>query len=380
MKVCYFGTYRANYSRNQIMIAALRAAGVEVVECHVPLWRGIEDRVVAAGGRWASWAFVKRVLGTYRQLLIKYAALEKDYEVLVLGYPGQLDAFLARLLAWFHRKPLVMDLFMSIYLIALERGLAAKSPLSIRLLRLLERIACRLPDMLISDTEAYKDWHCQIHGLRPEKFGLVPTGYDDRIFKPCQSQRQETGSFNILYYGTFIPNHCVETIIEAANLLKTQPDIYFELAGDGPTREPAQQLAATYNLTNVTFSGWVERDLLPRKIAGSDVVLGVFGLTPQSLMTIQNKIYESLAVGSALISGHSPTVRDAFTDGHHLLLVERGNPSALAEAIMTLYDQPALRTRLALAGCERVQEAFSLKPLGVQFRRRLETLLVERSA
>jgi glycosyltransferase involved in cell wall biosynthesis len=97
-------------------------------------------------------------------------------------------------------------------------------------------------------------------------------------------------------------------------------------------------------------------------------------------MTIQNKIYESLAVGSALISGHSPTVRDAFTDGHHLLLVERGNPSALAEAIMTLYDQPALRTRLALAGCERVQEAFSLKPLGVQFRRRLETLLVERSA
>jgi hypothetical protein len=38
LKVRYFGTYREEYSRNQIMIEGLRRAGVDVVECHVELW------------------------------------------------------------------------------------------------------------------------------------------------------------------------------------------------------------------------------------------------------------------------------------------------------------------------------------------------------
>ena len=45
LKVCYFGTYRAEYSRNQIMIEALRCSGVEVIECHEQLWKSIDDRI-----------------------------------------------------------------------------------------------------------------------------------------------------------------------------------------------------------------------------------------------------------------------------------------------------------------------------------------------
>jgi len=52
MIVCYFGTYRQNYSRNKNMIAALRSVGVEVKECHVPLWHGVEDRVAVTSGGW----------------------------------------------------------------------------------------------------------------------------------------------------------------------------------------------------------------------------------------------------------------------------------------------------------------------------------------
>ena len=34
LRVCYFGTYRAEYSRNRIMMEGLRKNGVEVIECH----------------------------------------------------------------------------------------------------------------------------------------------------------------------------------------------------------------------------------------------------------------------------------------------------------------------------------------------------------
>ena len=40
LRVCYFGTYRAEYSRNQILLEGLRRSGVEVVmgKCLITMW------------------------------------------------------------------------------------------------------------------------------------------------------------------------------------------------------------------------------------------------------------------------------------------------------------------------------------------------------
>ena len=95
MRVRYFGTYRAEYSRNQIMIEGLRRAGVEVIECHETLWHGIEDRVQVTSGGWISPAFLWRVLRTYGHLLAKYLKMG-PYDIMVVGYPGQFDVYLAR--------------------------------------------------------------------------------------------------------------------------------------------------------------------------------------------------------------------------------------------------------------------------------------------
>ena len=130
LRVCYFGTYRADYARNRLMIEGLRRNGVEVIECHERLWRGVEDRVQAVTGKWKSPAFARRVLGAYGRLIWKYFAMRPDYDVMVVGYPGQFDLFLARLLSWQRRRPLVWDIFMSIYLVAVERKLHARSAMA----------------------------------------------------------------------------------------------------------------------------------------------------------------------------------------------------------------------------------------------------------
>lgn len=375
MKVCYFGTYRPNYSRNQIMIDGLRAVGVEVIECHAPLWTGIEDRVQVAGGGWFSLSFLKRSVSTYRQLYAKYAALNKNYDVMVLGYPGQLDVFLARLLTWLHHKPLVLDLFMSIYLIAQERGLEVKSKLSVSLLCCLESLACRLPNLLICDTEAYVAWHHRTYGLKKDKFRLVPTGADDRLFKPIVVDELDDGKFKVLYYGTFIPNHGVDTIIEAANLLKGDPEIVFELVGTGPMKAKAIELARDYDLENVTFIDWIDKEALPEKISRAHVILGVFGTTPQSVMTIQNKIYEGLAMGKPVLTGDSPAVQQVLSHEGYAYLVERANPQALANGILALCKRPALRESLGSRGRRLFEERYSSNKLGLCFKKHLMELL-----
>ena len=69
LRVCYFGAYRAEYSRNQIMMEGLRQSGAQVSECHVELWTGIEDRVQAASGGWIHPRFFVRVIRAYLELL-----------------------------------------------------------------------------------------------------------------------------------------------------------------------------------------------------------------------------------------------------------------------------------------------------------------------
>ncbi len=200
------------------MVNGLRRNGVDVIECHEKLWQGIEDRIAAASGRWLSPVFVARVVRAYACLIWSYLRTPK-HDVVVVGYPGQFDVFVVRLLSRLRRTPLVWDIFMSTYLIAQERGLEQTSPRTVAFLRDTERAACRLPDRLILDTEDYVAWFHRVHGVDESRFRLVPTGADDTSHYPTPASESVHGPWRILYYGTFIPNHGVEWIVEAARLL-----------------------------------------------------------------------------------------------------------------------------------------------------------------
>jgi glycosyltransferase involved in cell wall biosynthesis len=355
------------------MIEGLRRNGVEVIECHEPLWLGIEDRVQAATGGWIRPSFWLRVIRVYSRLLRKHRNVG-DYDVMVLGYPGQLDVPLARMLTWLRGKPLVLDVLMSIYLIALERGLTVISPLTGWLIHKLEKMACLLPDLLILDTEDYVTWFQENYGIDSSRFRLIPLGADDKVFQPMDGQKGD-GLFRVLYYGSFIPNHGVLCIIEAARILLDESDIHFEFIGEGPEKSRAVALARQYNLPNVTFEEWMTQERLVHRLANANVILGTFGTTPQSLITVQNKIYEGLAMGKPVITGDSPAVRRALVHGEHIYLCERDNPVSLAEAIRALKQNPILRCSIAEKGHELYLERFTPCALGVQFKHYLEDLL-----
>lgn len=374
LRVCYFGTYRASYSRNQIMIEGLRQNGVDVVECHEPLWLGIDDRVQAASGGWLNPRFIARAVRAYWRLVKAYHKID-DYDVMVLGYPGQIDVYLARLLTRLRRKPLVLDVFMSLYLIAWERGLTARHRFTGRLIFLLEKGALLLPELLIQDTSEYVNWLRRTFGIDSAHFELVPTGADDRLFHPIAHEKSRDGLFRVLYYGTFIPNHGVRHIVDAARLLSDEVDILFELIGQGPQKEEVMNLVQDYGLTNVSTTAWLEKEELIRRIMAADVCLGAFGTTPQSQMTIQNKIYEGLAMAKPVITGDSESVRQSLVHGTHVYLCERADPQSLAEAICILKRDPELRQQLAVGGYKLFNAQFSLQRNGARYAAHLRELV-----
>ena len=364
LHVCYFGTYRAGYSRNQILIEGLRRNGIKVTECHQSLWRGIEDRIKVIGGGWSNPKFWGRVIQTYFRLMVNYSKIP-DYDFLMVGYPGQFDVFLARILSLLKGRPLGWDVFMSIYLIALERGLGKKHPQILRVLRRIEGWALRLPHLLVIDTRDYALWMQDTHGIKADRFSLVPTGADDRVFHRRAIPPKTDRSFLVLYYGSFIPNHGVEFIVEAAYLLREQEGLQFEFIGDGPDRPKVWEQAQKYRLKNLSFVDWLDKEALVLRIQQADICLGAFGTTPQSVMTVQNKIYEGLAMAKPVITGDSPAVRRNLTPGENIWVCRRADPQALAEAIRTLFEHPDQCRCLSDKGCRLFMEKYTVNNIGL---------------
>lgn len=378
MRILYFGTYRSEYARNQLLIEGLRRNGVGVFECHETLWQSEQDRIGAASGGWLKAGYLWRVLKTYARLLRRYRAAPA-YDVLVVGYPGHFDVFLAWLLARLRGKPLVWDVLNSLYLITLERGMERKSRLTVHLLRFVEKLACKLPDRLILDTQRFVDCFVETHRADPARFRLVQIGADDRYFQPVDAPPRSDGVFRVIYYGGYIPNHGVGTILEAAALLTDEPAIQFEMVGKGPERSKADALASKLALPNVVFTDWLERDALVKRVAQADLVLGAFGVTRQITLTNNNKIYEAFAMRKPVLSGETPALPVELVHGESLYLCERGNPRALAQAIRTLRADEGLRARLVENGWRIFHAGFDLQHIGARFAGHLEEVLTQRT-
>lgn len=354
LRVCYFGTYRANYVRNQVIIEGLRRQGVTVFECHSTLWHSVADRVEQAGGGWKNPRFLWRVLKAYGRLW-RVHHHTPVYDIMLVGYPGQFDVYLGRLLSWWRRTPLALDILMSLHLIAEERGLVAKSPFTGWLIFHLEKTGLKLPNILIADTPEYQEYYCKKYHLSAERFRLVPLGVDDRLYHPRPHLKPPDNFFRVIYYGSFIPLHGVSTMLHAAALLKERPDIQFVFYGDGQERPAVEALAQELVLENVQFKGWIDKTQLPDEIARSHLVLGVFGTTKQAQCTIQNKIWEGMMMQRPVITGDAETIRAELNHQQHVYLVERANPQALADGILELCDNSALRQRLVEEAYGRVQ-------------------------
>lgn len=342
------------------MIAALRSVGVSVKECHVPLWYGIEDRANAVSGGWKNPHFWMRVVQAYAKLTLKFFKTVGSFDVMIVGYPGAFDIFLAKILCLLRGRKLVWDVLMSVYQVSIERGLI-KPESRKNFLKLMEGNAAKLADLLILDTPSHVNFFSKLHNLPREKFAVVKLGADENVFYP-RSMQANNEHFTVLYYGGFLKNHGISFIIEAANILREE-DIKFQMIGTGPEYENALAQVQDYHLGNVHFLGYLEQEDLVTKIAEADVCLGVFGKTTQAEVSINNKIYECMAMGKAIITGDSLAIRDLAQQGV-LLTCSRNTPKDLVASILEVFRNPALKLNLSILARKYFEEESITKKIG----------------
>ncbi|MFH1571929.1 MAG: glycosyltransferase, partial [Gemmatimonadota bacterium] len=177
---------------------------------------------------------------------------------------------------------------------------------------------------------------------------FVGEDYDE--FGP-RTVRPGGAELQVLFFGTYVPLHGVEVIVDAATALREDSGLRFTLVGAGQLYPELRRRADERGLAQVSFiDHWVSTAELVERIAAADVCLGIFGRTAKAERVIPYKVYDALAVGRPLITRDSPAIRELLTDGESALLCAPGSAPALVTALRRLADDPDLRRRLGEAG------------------------------
>src|SRR3989344_5993161 len=348
MRVLYFGIYNPSYARNWVIINGLRKNGVEVVE--------LRERPSRS---------------SIFKLAFKYLFLKKDFDLVIVGFPGQEIMFLAKLLV---RKPIIFDAFTSHYGgYILDRKKSSPKSIKAKYYRFLDKWSCKLADRVLLDTQAHIDFFVREFGLSVDKFRRVWIGANDDNFKPINRQDlfkqvlPVNDKFKVIFFGTYVPLQGVEYIIRAAKVLESQKDVIFQFIGKGQDRNKCIELSKNLGLKNIEFIDMMKPEALRIEIAKSDIVLGLFGDTPKTPIVIPNKVYEALAMKKPVITADTPAIRELFDD-NDMFLVPAANPHKLAQAIIELKNSPELRMKFSENGYRKFIDRASSKVLGQEVR------------
>ncbi len=136
--------------------------------------------------------------------------------------------------------------------------------------------------------------------------------------------------------------------------------VHCDLAGEGPLRTALLEQVAELGLEpHVSFRGYVAHDRLLAEIRRGDYDAAVLASIerPGTHEGIPVAMMEAMAAGVPCVSTASGSLSELI-DPASGILVSQGDPDALADALIRLAGDPALRARLAEGGREKIRAAF----------------------
>ncbi len=359
MKVCYFGTYDPDYTRNRLMIKGLKENGVKVIECQTPQ--------------------TANKLEKYWELIKKHRKVKKDYDIMAVGFAGHAIMPLAWILAKLNGKKIVLDLFVSEYdSVILDRK--AYSQFSFQAVKfwLLDWLSCILADVCLLDADEHIDFFVKKFKIKRQKFKMIFVSCDPEIFYP--RPKAENNKFILHYHGSYSPIQGVKYIVEAAKILEPEKDIEFNIIGKFKNYQKEIDLAKELNLKNINFIDFMPYEELAKQMVKADVCLGMFGDTDRAMHCSAFKIVEGMAVKLPVLTGDTPALRELSPDNNKptCLFCQMADSQDLADKILDLKNNQELREKIAENGYQFYLKHLTPQATGADFKKVLEEVLAKK--
>lgn len=338
MKICYFGIYNPDFSRNKIYISGLRQLGVEILECR--------DNSNGLVKYWNLWQ--------------KHKSIENSYDAMIVGYPGHLVVPLAKLIS---NKPVIADLLGSLY----DAEVHSHNPSFFKKIKtkIIDWLAVKFADTILLESYAQKKYFEQKFG-KSTKYKVIYTGARDSFFQPNISKPKEDDKFIVIFRGRLTPESGVGHILKVAQILKNE-NILFKIVGGGQLLDFTEREIIKNNLSNVELkSKFCNDEELIDEMLKSNLSLGQLEDNPRLNRTIPHKAFESLALGIPYLSGDAPAIREIIRERETGFFTPLAEPESLAQKIKFLSQKPKILAEVSKNSINLFYNRFTPKVLASQ--------------
>ncbi|MDD4147814.1 MAG: glycosyltransferase family 4 protein [Candidatus Cloacimonetes bacterium] len=195
-------------------------------------------------------------------------------------------------------------------------------------------------------------------GVTPDKIRLIHSGVDVTRFDKDQVSPGFRAHWQIpedsVLIGTiaaFVFHKDYPNLIQAAAIaLAKNPKLHFMAVGTGERLQAMQDLAQELGISEkICFAG------SQKSVGGFLKAFDIFVLASKK-EGLGTSVLDAMSVGLPVIGTRAGGIPEMIEHGISGMLVEKRNPDALAEAILTLAEDASLRQKLGEAALKRVQQ------------------------
>jgi glycosyltransferase involved in cell wall biosynthesis len=244
--------------------------------------------------------------------------------------------------------PVLLDLHEAMPEFFRSRFPGAANPLAYRLLLLQERLSIAAASHAITVNEALGRRLVGL-GVPADRVSVVINSPSLARFDPARHERRafaQDGTLRLVYAGALTPTYELDVAVQAvARLREARPQlpVVLNVYGRGDSEPALRAQADRLGLDGgVVFHGRIPIEDVPAAIAAADIGLAPTRRDEFTDVSLSTKIFEYGAMDKPAVASRLPLVERTFEPGT-VATYEPGEPTALAEAILRIADDPAER-------------------------------------
>src|SRR5260370_27517885 len=268
-------------------------------------------------------------------------------DVIIATSPQLLCALAGWWLAFWKRVPFVFEV-RDLWPESLAAvGATSKGTLLHRALSAIAGFLYRHADRIVVVSPAFQDQLLQSWNVPAEKISVVENGVETNLFRldpaatEVRKQLRLEDRFLICYIGTMGNAHGLETLIAAAEALRTaRPNVMFLLIGEGAEKNRIVELAAARGLANILFLGQQPRERIPAYVSAADLCLVMLKKAELFKTVIPTKLLEYMACERPVIVAVDGQPRQIVEEAAAGVFVEPENSKATGKAVLQVARDP----------------------------------------
>lgn len=270
-----------------------------------------------------------------------------DVDIVWGTSPPLFQSLSALLIARLKGKPFVFEVRDLWVDFARQLGVV-RSGFILGLLKRLEGVLYRAADKIIVNSPGFIPFIGRY--VPDQKLCLVPNGVISSEFDlqgdgqhPLRQAHDLGDKFIAIYIGNLGVANDIETILQAAETLRSEREIMIVLMGGGMMKEHFREIIREKGLANVLLVDAVPKALIPAVLADADIGIASLRDIPMFRTTYPNKVFDYMAAEKPTVLAIDGVIRDVIEQSNGGTFVAPGSSTDLANAIAKYFRDPRLR-------------------------------------